>query len=74
MLIVNRYYFKYSKYRMPEKITVEIPPPEGNENGDEIEAETKGKTVTVEIIKQPISRNYLCGYKNKRTGKTYLFE
>lgn len=63
---------------MPDTITVQIPPSEddeivveeeGDRDGDG-DHETKPKTVTVEIGRKLITRNVLCGYKNKRTGKS----
>lgn len=48
---------------------MQIAPSEDDETAEEMDAESKPKTVTVEIGRKLITRNALCGYKNKNTGK-----
>ncbi|KAI8130333.1 hypothetical protein FF38_04992 [Lucilia cuprina] len=54
----------YSKYRLPDFITVYIPP-EDSRNG-------KAKNIVVEIQNRSIVKPFLCGYINKTTGIEYL--
>lgn len=54
----------YSKYHLPDFITVHIPP-EDSRNG-------KAKNIVVEIQNRTITKPFLCGYINKSTGVQYM--
>ena len=54
----------YSKYHLPDFITVYIPP-EDSRNG-------KAKNIVVEIQNRAIEKPFLCGYINKSTGVQYM--